>query len=94
MNFKSGSDIMILGSGGQLGSELHKLYRDAICYDHSPNGPNSIDFQNLERLETEIINSNVKWVLNSAAFTNVDSCEINKELAYIVNGHLKCKENY
>ena len=86
MNFKSGSDIMILGSGGQLGSELHKLYRDAICYDHSPNGPNSIDFQNLERLETEIINSNVKWVLNSAAFTNVDACETNKELAYKVNG--------
>ena len=86
MNFKSGSDIMILGSGGQLGSELHKLYGDAICYYHSPNGPNSIDFQNLERLETEIINSDVKWVINSAAFTNVDSCEINKELAYIVNG--------
>ena len=77
---------MILGSGGQLGSELHKLYGDAICYYHSPNGPNSIDFQNLERLETEIINSDVKWVINSAAFTNVDSCEINKELAYIVNG--------
>ena len=86
MNFKSGSDIMILGSGGQLGSELHKLYRGAICYDHSPTGPNSIDFQNLERLETEIINSDVKWVINSAAFTNVDACETNKELAYKVNG--------
>ena len=77
---------MILGSGGQLGSELHKLYRDAICYEHSPEGPNSIDFQNLDRLETEILNSDVKWVLNSAAFTNVDACETNKELAYRVNG--------
>ena len=86
MNFKSGSDIMILGSGGQLGCELHKLYMDAICFDHSLNGPNSIDFQNLERLETEIINSDAKWVINSAAFTNVDACETNKELAYIVNG--------
>ena len=77
---------MIFGSGGQLGSELHKLYRDAICYDHSPTGPNSIDFQNLERLETEILNSDVKWVINTAAFTNVDACETHKELAYKVNG--------
>lgn len=77
---------MILGSGGQLGSELHKLYPEAVSYDHSSNGPNSIDFQDLEKIEAEILHSDVKWVINSAALTNVDGCELNKELAYKVNG--------
>ena len=77
---------MILGSGGQLGSELRKLYPGAVCYYHSLDGPNFLDFSNLKKLEETILHSKIKWIINADAFTNVDMCEMNKEIAYSVNG--------
>ena len=85
LNYNSDNDVMILGSGGQLGSELRKLYPGAVCYYHSPDGPNFLDFRDLKKLENTIINSKVKWIINAAAFTNVDMCETKKEIAYSVN---------
>lgn len=82
----AGQDILILGSGGQLGSELHKLYPNATCYDHSSGGANYLDLQENEKLEQSILSSKCKWIINAAAFTNVDACEMNKEIAYRVNG--------
>ena len=76
---------MILGSGGQLGSELRKLYPGAVCYYHSPDGPNFLDFRDLKKIEETILHSKVKWIINAAAFTNVDMCETKKEIAYSVN---------
>ena len=86
LNYNSDNEIMILGSGGQLGSELRKLYPGAVCYYHSPDSPNLLDFSNLKKLEETIIHSRVRWIINAAAFTNVDMCEMNKEIAYSVNG--------
>ena len=82
----AGRDILILGSGGQLGSELHKLYPNSTCYDHSSGGANYLDLQDNEKLEQSILSSKCKWIINAAAFTNVDACEMNKEIAYRVNG--------
>jgi dTDP-4-dehydrorhamnose reductase len=82
----AGRNILILGSGGQLGSELHKLYPNATCYDHSSGGAYYLDLQDNEKLEQSILSSKCKWIINAAAFTNVDACEMNKEIAYRVNG--------
>ena len=82
----AGRGILILGSGGQLGSELHKLYPEAICYDHSSGGANYLDLQDNWKLEQAILSSKCKWIINAAAYTNVDACEMNNEIAYRVNG--------
>lgn len=85
LNSNSDANIMILGAGGQLGSELLKLYPGAVRYYHSPDEPSSLDFSDFMKLEKTIIHSKVKWIINAAAFTNVDMCETNKEIAYSVN---------
>ncbi len=86
LNSESGRGILILGAGGQLGSELHKLYPNATCYDHSSGSANYVDFQDYEKVERIILSSKCSWIINAAAFTNVDACEVNKETAYRVNG--------
>ena len=37
-------------------------------------------------MERIILSSKCSWIINAAAFTNVDACEANKETAYRVNG--------
>jgi dTDP-4-dehydrorhamnose reductase len=86
LNSESGRGILILGAGGQLGSELHKLYPNATCYDHTSGSANYVDFQDYEKVERIILSSKCSWIINAAAFTNVDTCEVNKETAYSVNG--------
>ena len=86
LNYESGRGILILGSGGQLGTELHRLYPEAICYDHSIGSNNYLDLQDNKKLEQAILSSKCKWIINAAAFTNVDACEMNNEMAYRVNG--------
>ncbi|MDA8142936.1 MAG: NAD(P)-dependent oxidoreductase [Thermoplasmatales archaeon] len=77
---------MILGTGGQLGSELHKLYPGAICYDHNIGATSFLDFQDYEKLEAVISSHKCRWIINAAALTNVDACETKKAIAYSVNG--------
>ena len=86
LNSESGRGILILGAGGQLGSELHKLYPNATCYDHTSGSANYVDFQDYEKVERIILSSKCSWIINAAAYTNVDACEVNKETAYSVNG--------
>ena len=86
LSSESGRDILILGSGGQLGTELHKIFPDAIAYDHSSSGANHLDFLDTNKLEAAILSSSCGWIINAAAFTNVDACESNKDQAYRVNG--------
>ena len=72
---------LIFGTGGMLGTDLCSVFPDAVALKHS-----DIDITDRDLvLETiEMIDPDV--VINAAAYTDVDGCEDNKELAFDVNG--------
>jgi dTDP-4-dehydrorhamnose reductase len=79
----SKNKILILGSNGQLGTQLSKdltKLGEVISLDR-----NGFDFVNPESLDLIIKRLNPKFIINAAAFTNVDSAEDFKKVAYQVN---------
>jgi dTDP-4-dehydrorhamnose 3,5-epimerase/reductase len=61
--------ILITGAKGQLGQELVKLYPNAIATDST-----DLDITNISNLE-KFDWSNIKLILNAAAYTKVDDAE-------------------
>lgn len=73
--------ILIFGAGGMLGRELCNVFPDAIKLKHS-----DIDIQNRKMVLKTIGMEKPDVVINAAAYTSVDDCEENQELAFGVNG--------
>lgn len=81
---------------GQLGSELQKQLREGRCslgaipkeyQDAKVVGVDidTIDISDSPEISKYIIQNNFDIIFNCAAYTDVDGCEANKELAYRVN---------
>lgn len=88
--------ILITGSNGMLGHDLIEvLQKDNILINTTSK---TLDITNKDEVMDFIKNENPDIVINSAAYTNVDGCEENQELAYAVNGEgvrniaLACKD--
>ena len=67
--------VLIIGSGGQLGAALaHQFSLDlqfnVICYDFS-----ALDITNSGAVEKVFESQKYDWVINCAAYTNVDKAE-------------------
>ncbi|MEM0499383.1 MAG: dTDP-4-dehydrorhamnose reductase [Methanothrix sp.] len=75
--------ILIFGAEGQLGSELRRVL--GAHHDLVPLSHREADITDLNRLMilTERINPDV--VINSAAYTDVDGCESDRDKAFLVN---------
>ena len=72
--------ILILGAYGMLGRDLQKTFPYGIYRGHELDITNSIKVHDtIEKLRPDI-------VINSAAYTDVDGCEENRDLAFAVNG--------
>ena len=75
--------VLIAGNRGQLGSNLQKLFAaqyDVIGYDLP-----ELDIANRDSIEQVVRENLPDIVINAAAYTNVDGCVENFELAYRVN---------
>ena len=72
---------LIFGAGGMLGTDLCSVFPDAVKLKHS-----DIDITDMERVVESIRNIKPDVVINAAAYTDVDGCEDNQELAFEVNG--------
>ncbi|BAB60062.1 dTDP-4-dehydrorhamnose reductase [Thermoplasma volcanium GSS1] len=75
-------NILIFGHTGQLGRELLKLVPNAIS--GSINGKR-VDITDYSEIALLFSQASPDIVINSAAFTNVDRCEKEREKAYLVN---------
>jgi dTDP-4-dehydrorhamnose reductase len=80
-------NILILGKSGMLGSTFLKLLvgvkgLDLFCYDYD-----TLDITNPEALKKVFEQVRPKFVVNCAAYTAVDDCEKNIDLAFKVNGY-------
>ncbi|MEM4067734.1 MAG: NAD(P)-dependent oxidoreductase [Candidatus Micrarchaeaceae archaeon] len=78
--------ILILGSEGQLGRELLKLYPESYGTSHNPSKSNYLPIEQKGAVVNLIERKKPRVVINSAAITNVDRCEKEKNYAYSVNG--------
>lgn len=72
---------LIFGVGGMLGTDMRANFTNAISYTNAEldiTDKNEV-FSIIDRLRPEL-------VINAAAYTKVDDCEENIELAFSVNG--------
>jgi len=72
---------LIFGAGGMLAMDLCSVFPDAVALNHS-----DIDITDRELVLETITTIDPDIVINAAAYTDVDGCEDNKELAFDING--------
>jgi dTDP-4-dehydrorhamnose reductase len=88
--------ILITGGKGQLGRQLIKILQNGqselgLIDDKFKNSQvisidvDELDIANLTDVRKYLIETQPDIIINCAAYTNVDACESNEELAYKVN---------
>ena len=78
--------IVILGAGGQLGKDLLQTFPDAYAFYHDSSKNLSIDITHENEVSEKILRISPDVIINASALTNVDLCEKEKKLAFLVNG--------
>ena len=79
-------NVLVTGADGQLGSELK-------AFVNNINSPFRLFFTNVENLDITnrgeiegfVVNNNIQYIINCAAYTDVDKAESDRALAYEVN---------
>jgi dTDP-4-dehydrorhamnose reductase len=76
--------VLVIGANGQLGSDIVEALTfnnyEVIALTHQ-----DIDLANLSNIQEQIIPHYPNFVINTAAYHNVELCEENKHLADIIN---------
>jgi len=75
--------ILILGARGMLGTDLAKEWQSD---DLIPAGSAEADIRNFAEVQKLLSGVRPDWIVLSAAYTDVDGCERNPELAFAING--------
>src|SRR4029434_9658757 len=74
--------ILVLGARGMLGTDLlHEWQSDEVI----PAGSAEADLRDFTQVDRLIGSVRPDWIILSAAYTDVDGCERNPELAFAVN---------
>ena len=77
---------VILGANGQLGKELYFLLKSSNI-DVLGLTKEEIDLSKPELIEEKLSKYPAKYLVNCAAYTQVDKAEEEVELAYKINGY-------
>ena len=75
--------IIVIGAGGRLGAALTRAYRgklDVVAFNHS-----QLDLANVGEIHHNIDELKFDVLINTAAFTNVDLAEAQREQAFAIN---------
>jgi dTDP-4-dehydrorhamnose reductase len=80
---KTKSKIVIIGSGGRLGAALMREYRDQ--FDVTGFNHLQLDLESLDEMRKKLCVIDFDVLINAAAFTNVDLCERERDLALRIN---------
>ena len=74
--------VTIFGATGLLGKELMRGWNDAAV---TGLGSNDADLRNAEQVSRLVQSTRPDWIVLAAAYTDVDGCEINEQLARNIN---------
>ena len=89
-------NILVTGANGQLGSELKSIYKSGTIKFEKPvnyifTDIDTLDISNIVFLKKFLQDHSFNYVINCAAYTNVDLAETEKEKAYTINAN--CVKN-
>lgn len=77
--------ILITGSNGQLGSEIRKLSKNIPEFGYMFTDVDELDITNLKSLEHFFYYNKIDFIVNCAAYTNVDKAETDTKNAELIN---------
>jgi dTDP-4-dehydrorhamnose reductase len=77
--------VFITGCYGQLGKAMNQLLAAMPEIIVVNTDVDTLDITNLEQVRQKICDEKPDTIINCAAYTSVDRCEIEKELAYQIN---------
>ncbi|MFJ7746546.1 dTDP-4-dehydrorhamnose reductase [Peribacillus sp. NPDC097295] len=77
--------VVITGAGGQLGKELVQILKDDHYMVH-PFTKQQLDITDRKKIDEMLEQTNPDFLINTAAFTQVDTCEKDIDNAYLING--------
>ena len=82
-------NILLTGANGMLGTHISKidLYNYKITSFSKKNGKNNLDITDSAKVKEVLEFIKPNFIVNCAAFTNVDKSEIDKKLTHRVNVH-------
>ena len=77
--------ILLIGSNGQLGSEMVALQTQETPHQWFNLDINELDITDKNAVEQFVVNNKIDGIINCAAYTNVDKAEEDVALCYKVN---------
>lgn len=77
--------ILITGAAGQLGHDLLRLLETTKDYKVIATGRHNLDITDYAKVKGFISDARPDIIIHAAAFTTVDQCEIQRDLAFKVN---------
>ncbi len=77
--------ILITGGKGQLGRDLEKVLLNTGKYELTCLGHDALDITKPGNVQQVVLTNRPEVIIHAAANTNVDSCELDKDSAYLVN---------
>ncbi len=78
-------NILVTGSKGQLGSEIHAISGQFTDYNFIFTDIDELDLTRSEDVEVFFSENNISVCINCAAYTAVDKAEDDRELAMLIN---------
>lgn len=79
--------VLVIGKNGMLGSELYEILNNNASYIIKGTTLEDLDICNQSQVIEIVSNFEPNYIINCAAYTNVDACESNIELANNINGY-------
>ena len=77
----SGRRVLVTGINGMLGSNILKF----LNYESIVNLPRSFDIRDTKSVDTLLTQEKPEIIIHTAAYTDVEGCEVNIDKAYSVN---------
>lgn len=81
------ANILITGADGQLATAIKDNLKNDSASNYIFLNKNQLDITNYDLLSSYLKNHNIDYIINTAAYTNVDLAENEKSQADLVNSH-------
>ncbi len=78
--------VLLLGKLGMLGSQMLKVLSGSADFEMYAFGKDDLDVSDKEALDSIFKRISPDFVINCAAFTEVDACETERDMAFKING--------